>query len=330
MTFITNSAWKEFSKLKATNDFERKGILCGIEKKHVLVKGRDGEPILFLNSEPRRHPRAPVRLMNVIGEFDRKYGLNTEGNSEQIAGFFTTFRCIPDALELHPYFVEMMVAIAAVQPAQLTEGQVDAVVNSLVELFKPGNSAGQSTVAGLWGELLVIAASAKPAAFVNAWHLDTNDTFDFAFSERRVEVKATEKQTREHEFSLRQVSENREDDYVASILLKRSAAGESILTLAEQVAAILDDAGRTKLWTLVFRTLGEDASLTNDVRYDTQFAKDNLRFISCNKVPTPILSEEDRQFISHVRYRANIESVVQNFGIKSLDPSGYTQVNKSL
>lgn len=326
MKLTTNSAWQEFATLKAANDFEGKGVPCGGENQHLLVKGREGEPILFLKSEPRRHPRAPIRLMNVIGEFDRKYSLNSEGEVETVNSYFTTFRCVPDAVDLHPYFVEMMVAIAAVQPAQLSEGQVDNVVSSLVELFKPGAAAGQSTVAGLWGELLVIDASDDTTAFVCAWHLDTNDSFDFAFSDRRIEVKATEKQIREHEFSLGQVTESRDGDYVASVQLKKSAAGVSALELAKQVAATLDYAGRAKLWGLVFRTLGEDATLTNDVKYDIQFARDNLRFIPSSKVPAPMLNEEGRRFISHVRYRANIESITQEFGVRALTPALCTGV----
>lgn len=318
MTSIANSVWENFCELKAANEFEGNGIPCGDKKQHLFVKGKDGEPVLFLKSEPRLHPRAPIRLMNVVGEFDRKYSLNSVGGAEAVTSFFTTFRCVPEAADLHPYFVEMMVAIAAVQPASLSEKEVDNVVASLVELFRPGSAAGQSTVAGLWGELLVIAVSTDASAFINGWHIDATDTFDFAFSDRRIEVKSSEKQTRVHEFSLGQVAERREGDYVASVLLKRSAAGVSTLELAEQVAANLDDGGRAKLWGLVFRILGEDATLTNDVRYDIKFAKDNLRFIPSNNVPAPFIDEEGRRFISHVRYQAQMESIAQNFGLIEL------------
>ena len=121
MTSIANSVWENFCELKAANEFEGNGIPCGDKKQHLFVKGKDGEPVLFLKSEPRLHPRAPIRLMNVVGEFDRKYSLNSVGGAEAVTSFFTTFRCVPEAADLHPYFVEMMVAIAAVQPASLSE-----------------------------------------------------------------------------------------------------------------------------------------------------------------------------------------------------------------
>jgi Putative PD-(D/E)XK family member, (DUF4420) len=318
MTLTTTSAWEQFCELKAANEFEGKGVPCGDKKHHLLVKGKDGEPILFLKSEPRHQPRAPIRLMNVIGEFDRKYSLTSECVAEAAVCSFTTFRCLPEAVDLHPYFVEMMVATAAVQPASLSERQVDNVVASLMELFRPGTAVGHSTVAGLWGELLVIASSADAAEYVQGWHVDPTDSFDFAFSEYRIEVKSSEKQIREHEFSLGQVSERRDGDYVASVLLKRSAAGASTLEFAEQIAVTLDDAGRAKLWGLVFRILGEDATMTNDVRYDIKFGKDNLRFIESNKIPAPVVNEKERRYISHVRYRANIESIVQDCGLIDL------------
>ena len=318
MNLTTTSSWRQFSDLIATNDGEQKGLPCGMARQHLLVKGKDGEPILFLNSEPRRHPRAPVRLMNVVGEFDRRYSLNSETDQDSVVGCFTTFRCVPEAVELHPYFVEMMVAIADLQPAPLSEAEVDKVVDSLVELFKTGSPPAHSTIAGLWGELLIIAMSSNPDSFVAAWHTDTSDSFDFAFSDRRIEVKSSEKQCREHEFSLGQVFEQRDGDFVASILLKRSAAGLSVLGLAEQVAKTLDDSHRIKFWGLVFRTLGDDSLLTEDVRYDFEYAKDMLRFVHSRCIPAPVVGPTGLKVITHVRYRANIESVVQEAGMLEL------------
>lgn len=313
---------EQFDALNPVEGSLSLGIPCGPDEQHLLVKNPAGEPLLLLRSTPRRQPRAPIRLKNVVVEFERRYGYSLDDyeatDAVEVADCFTAIRCLADASTLYSYFVEMMSATAAGLPAPLSEAQVDNVVTNLLELFKSGNAAGQSTVAGLWGELLVISVSADTTAIVKAWHLDTSDSFDFALSERRIEVKSSEKQMREHEFSLGQVSERRDGDYIASVLLKRSAAGVSTLELAEQIAARLDDASRAKFWGLVFHTLGDDAALTNDTKYDLKFSKDSLRFIPSNRVPCPTLDEEGRRLISHVHFRANIESIVQDFGIVKL------------
>lgn len=78
----------------------------------------------------------------------------------------------------------------------------------------------------------------SPEKFVDAWHLRATDGFDFAFPDKRIEVKATERPSREHDFSLKQVRSGRETDFVASITLARSSAGLSALDLGRLIAEI--------------------------------------------------------------------------------------------
>ena len=82
----------------------------------------------------------------------------------------------------------------------------------------------------------------SPEKFVDAWHLRATDGFDFAFPDKRIEVKATERPSREHDFSLKQVRSGRETDFVASITLARSSAGLSALDLGRLIAERLDAA----------------------------------------------------------------------------------------
>ncbi len=275
--------------------------------------------MVLLRSSLRNQPRSPIRLKNVTVEFDKRFGYDMgEDGDGEVADYFTAVQCLGATEELFPYFVEMMVAMADSLSAPLAEAEVDKTVASLVELFKQAKGPKQSTIAGLWGELLVISAAPEPSAYVKAWHLEPSDTFDFAFDSHRVEVKATEKQLREHEFSLGQVGESREGDFVASVLLKRSAAGLSIRELAERIHLRLNPEDGAKFWSLIFQSLEEDALLTDDVRYDLIYSKSNLRFVSSSYVPRPRIEGDGLGIISHVRFRVNIGKIAEDMGFTSI------------
>jgi hypothetical protein len=167
----------------------------------------------------------------------------------------------------------------------------------------------KTTVVGLWGELLIIHAAKNPADFINAWHTAGTDTYDFAFSDARLEVKATERSVREHDFALAQVRGGDPGDTVASLLLSRSAAGISVLGLANAIAKRVPPVAQQKLWTLVLAELGQDAEAADEQTFDPEAALDNLRLIPAAQVPAPQINGDDRAFISHVRFRANIAAV---------------------
>lgn len=279
------------------------------------MKGEKGEPVLFLSSTARPHPRAPVRLRNVIAEFDRKYAYQVNGQTE-LATTFTTLRCVSEAAHLHPFFVELAVATAGAQPSILSEHQVDELISNLIDLFRPGGLPKQSTVAGLWGELVVLSVVNDPCSWVAAWHQETTDTFDFCFSDKRIEVKTTEKTLREHEFSREQVSSAQPTDFVASVQLKRSTAGLSVAELANVISSRLTEDSRYKFWKLVYATLGEDSILADDIRFDLKLAQGSVLLIPCARLPQIQVPTQYSALVSHVRYRANIESIAQEFGVK--------------
>lgn len=315
MSTSPSSAWAAFCSLASSTSSTGKGLPCGADGKHFLVKGAGGEPILFLCSMARQHPRAPIRLRNVIGEFDRKYAYQLNEQAE-LAGVFTTLRCVPEAAHLHPFFVELAVATANAQPAALSEQQVDELVSNLIDLFSPGRGPKQSTVAGLWGELAVLSVADDPNSWVNAWHQETTDTFDFCFTDKRIEVKTTEKALREHEFSGEQITGATANDFVASVQLKRSAAGHTALELASEISLRLEEKSRAKFWALVYATLGEDSISADDFRYDLKLAQGSALLVPSSKLPQLQIPAQHAAFVSHIRYRVNIEPISREFGIK--------------
>lgn len=275
----------------------------------MLVRGDRGEPALLLATETRAFPRADIRLKHVGVQFDRRFEIANGDDGSTEVGNFCKFICDPSGLHLHQYFVELMAATASTHPGVLSAQATDEVVDVLLELFRKLSLPADHSVTGLWGELLLMHLAASPGKFVDAWHLRTTDGFDFAFPDKRIEVKTTERLSREHDFSLKQARSGRETDFVASITLASSAAGLSALDLARLIAERLDVAQQAKLWRLVLETLGEDVDVDGGQRFDAKSASDGLVFVHASDVPAPEVSVSAAAFVTEVRFRSNINAL---------------------
>lgn len=302
--------WVAFEALtNSGNDSAISAVRCGGAKQHLLIKGVYGEPILLLATEPRKMPRAPVRLKHVSVGFELLFEVTDTASGEVTSGSYCKFICEPTSVSLHPYFVEVLAATASIHGATLSQLDADEAVDAMLALFRQLDGPAKTTVVGLWGELLIIHAAKNASDFINAWHIAGTDTYDFAFSDARLEVKATERSVREHDFSLEQVRGGRTADSVASLLLSRSAAGISVLGLANAIAQRVPPIQQQKLWTLVLAELGQDAEAADEQTFDPEAARNNLRIISAARVPAPQIDGDDKAFISNVRFRANIARV---------------------
>lgn len=304
------SLWAQFQDLKPSEETGAvEAIRCGADNQHLLVCGAHSEPVLLLSTEPRVSLRSDIRLKHVGVQFDRKFEIANGDSGACEIGNFCKFFCDPSSPHLHQYFVELMVASANAHSGVLSDGMTDDVVNALLELFRKLSLPTDRSITGLWGELLLIHLAASPGTFIDAWHLRETDGFDFAFSDGRIEVKATERPTREHEFSLAQVRSERPNDVVASVTLSRSSAGLSTLDLARLIAERLTSTQQGKLWSLVLETLGDDAEADVEQRFDVKNASDALTFVRATDIPAPEISASAAPFVTDVRFRSNINAL---------------------
>lgn len=302
--------WGAFEALTNSGDASAiSAVRCGGAKQHLLIKGVYGEPILLLATEPRKMPRAPVRLKHVSVGFELLFEVTDTASGEVTSGTYCKFICEPTSVSLHPYFVEVLAATASIHGTTLSQLDADEAVDAMLELFRQLDGPAKTTIVGLWGELLIIHAAKNATDFINAWHIAGTDTYDFAFSDARLEVKATERSVREHDFALEQVRGGRTGDWVASLLLSRSAAGISVLGLANAIAQRVPPIQQQKLWTLVLAELGQDAEAADEQTFDPEATRNNLRIIPAAQVPAPQIDGDDKAFISNVRFRANIALV---------------------
>jgi len=308
---VTSDVWAKFTSLAPSGEAGAGAAFPCANSGHLIVKGGQGEPTLLLATQQRRSPRAPIHLKHVEISFDRRFEVVADGASATQHYLFCKVRCVPDVPHLFPHFVELMAATAAANPTHLSQDQVDSLIEALLDLFRKLATPLPKVVSGLWAELLVISQASDPGAFVDAWHLESTDLFDFAFPNLRLEVKSSTLPARQHEFSLRQLSTDGVPTFIASVLLTRSASGSSVLDLAREISERLTDAQREKIWRHVLQALGPDAESVQGQLFDRDLARKSLALVNAQAVPTVHVPEEHLACIGQVRFVADITLVCQ-------------------
>jgi len=210
--------------------------------------------------------------------------------------------------------VDILIAATATGHEPASESKVDECVNAVLDLFRRFSVPPRTTVVGLWGELAVILASKKINVFVEARHNHLCETFDFCLGGVRLEVKTSEKKIRQHDFSLQQVQSPRNDDFVVSILLNRSASGVSVFDLTDKICENLSLSHREKVICNVLETLGEDAEMAEADRFDLSSAWQSLCFLPSALVPSPSVSSQFANVITNVRFQTDISEACRLFG----------------
>jgi hypothetical protein len=277
---------------------------------HYLAKGGAGEPVLLLRAQKRRVPRIPLGLRHVQVEFEVECAV---GDGEAADGFVTaTFcraACDPTAPGLHALFIYALAGAVEGLPPNLTPGEVDGFFEDAVELFRSFSAPAKSSVLGLWGELLVIAASPGRDALVTGWHVTPEQSFDFAFPGANLEVKTTARQNRQHDFSLVQLRGGHLPTFVASIVVEQSDTGENVFELATAIQDNLTTINRAKLWRLVAQSVGNEADGAGDIKYLRTAALNSLRFYNAAALPAPEVSGTAALCISAVRFSLDLERI---------------------
>jgi len=196
-------------------------------------------------------------------------------------------------------------ALLTALPEAPSATDVERVVRQFVELMSALSVPSPRTVAGLWAELWLMSVASDPVAAVTAWHGMATDRFDFAFPGYFVEVKATEREERSHEFSYEQLRGSDLPVSVASLRLRRIQNGKSISDLVAALQEALNPEMRMKLIRNVFGAVGSAVSEASEMRFDEAFAEANLCVVAADKVPTVVIPGGSP--ISAVRFRVNFD-----------------------
>lgn len=173
-----------------------------------------------------------------------------------------------------------------------------------------------STITGLLGELLIIAASIDPNLAVDYWHSNTDDKFDFSGTNFRLEVKSTVSVFRNHHFSSYQIPGNVPDKtYVASAQIVRVEVGSKLLDLISLISNRLDMEHVEKVLEVVRKTLKVPLELLTDYQFDLSASIDGIKLIKAADIPspTPALGVISMEWLAEIDQSSGMVSFYEDF-----------------
>lgn len=269
-----------------------------------VTLGPQQQPVLLLycaSSAVLRRP--PIRLQHLTVEFGVRFRVRAPAGI--VEDDFVVVSLRGDDFGLAEAFCLAADALVAALPEAPSASDIEKVVREFIEVLSALSLPSSRAVAGLWAELWLMSVAPEPQTAIMAWHSNPRDRFDFSFATHFVEVKATEREERKHDFSYEQLRQTEVPVNVASLRLRRAQSGKSVTDLLAILQEGLSAELRSKLVKNVFAAIGSAVSEASEIRFDAGFAESNLRVISADRVPVPTVPEGSP--ISAVRFRVDFE-----------------------
>lgn len=191
----------------------------------------------------------------------------------------------------------------------LDAGNLAAAVMSLKSYLSDGNSSRKNTImtqVGLLGELAFISACADMSKAVQAWHHESNDTYDFAFGSSRLEIKTTLRPNRRHWLKYSQFGPSRHVGLkLASVYTGIVGEGANLPTIIDHLSSSLDQNSKAQF----LEKLSDYDWKTFDLKFDFESAKEFIRFYDSENIPFPKL---DAPEIVDVSWIVDLEQIPQS------------------
>lgn len=278
-------------------------VAPGREHDYVSL-GAQQQPVLLLScASATSLKRPPISLQHLTVEFGTRFRVRAPAGV--VEGDFVVVALRGDDIGFAEAFCLAADALVAALPEAPSASDIEKVIREFVEVLSALSLPSSRAVAGLWAELWLISVASDPHAAVAAWHRDPTDRFDFSFTGHFVEVKATEREERSHDFSYEQLRRSETPIKVASLRLRRAQSGKSVADLVATLQNGLSAELRTRLVKNLFSAIGSAVSAASEIRFDEAFAESNLRTIAADRVPVVVIP--DGSPISAVRFRVNLD-----------------------
>lgn len=247
--------------------------------------GRGADGAVALLTPPDSHPDPPTRLRTLHLDPRVRVRIEKAGRTaEADHGLVQLFLEDDDLLEP---FLGVAAAIIRLLGPTPGPGEVSAALRRLVKIFDPAQLP-RGSVLGLWAELLLVVSSSDVPAMVDAWHAHVDARFDFSAEGSRLEVKATTKDERVHQFNLRQLKPVVGlEVVVASVMTTETGAGTPIGDLVTRLEHRLakDVHRQMKVHQQVADTLGSDWTRHLGRKFDLRQASESLALLDPADVP---------------------------------------------
>lgn len=277
-------------------------------RRDFLAKSDDGAPVFLLHDSSKAKYVPEISFRHLSAQFHATCRVAVEG--EVLQDQFCLLSCDGASPELFELFIRCVAAAVEGIPSNAGTRELEVCIGQLRDLFRALAAPSSRELPGLWAELFVILRSDNIANALRLWHSDQFDRFDFSSETLCLEVKATVRGTRVHEFALAQLEPPAEGvGVVASLLLQPLSGGLGVLDLARRIEeAVLGDARlKLKLWQNVAAALGADFSASLDRQFDMSFADKNLAVYSMVDIPRPETPADPR--VTGLRFIVELATV---------------------
>lgn len=273
---------------------------------HYLGLSHDGFPCLMIAAAAASvGAHRPLRLQGLSIQYCVPCRL-VVGQGEIELTLSTMLCTTADMMERRYflYLADLMLRILGPAPAL---PDVVSAAEHLARMFQALAQPARRPLTGVIGELLLISTSAAPIKATMAWRNSSDEAFDFATGNLRVEVKATQGRARVHHLSYEQSNPPRGTVVVlVSMFVESSGGGQSVGELLREIEARL--AGRQdalmRLREVFADTIGSAVIAALDERFDRHLAEGSVQLFDMAEVPA--VRGPLPQGISQVRFRADL------------------------
>ncbi|MHB1701039.1 MAG: PD-(D/E)XK motif protein [Acidobacteriaceae bacterium] len=293
---------------KGAGSEEFKAISLSENRRDFLAKAEDGAPVFLLHDSSTAKYVPEINFRHLSAQFHVTCRVMVE--TQAMEGQFCLVSCDGATPELFELFIRCVAAAVEGIPSNAGTRELEACIVQLRDLFHALAAPSSRELVGLWAELYVIFRCGRCADALRMWHSDQFDRFDFSSNALCLEVKATVRTTRAHEFALEQLEPPAEGvGLVASLLLQPLTGGLGVLDLARRIedTALSEAKLRLKLWQNVAAALGADFSAGLDRQFDTSFAERNLAVYSMADIPRPERPTDSR--VTGLRFIVELATV---------------------
>lgn len=159
------------------------------------------------------------------------------------------------------------------------DGELQVLIDGLVELLRPQHKDSKTSAVGLWGELFTILRCVDANVLISSWHAISSARHDFSKDGLNIEVK-TSTRGRRHNFSATQLLADQNDHtLVVSILTEEDELGSSISELVERILCLdgVTAENRMHLQNMSRQSLGRTWGVGSRIKFSSKLASTSRR-----------------------------------------------------
>lgn len=309
MSLIQN--YKSLSKPKEKNNYIYNTKNIQSSKNHFIgINGLGHIAILFSTKSPKGKEE---NIQNLQLNHSIKATIKFNGN--KTIKKFSILKCTSKDERLKEIFLSSLSDVVKNIKEDISEKEIYEKTKNLIELYRKISQNKNNDLVGFWGELFIIHKLRSTDLLVEAWHPETNDTFDFYLKNQALEIKTTTLNDRKHQFSYEQLNTRNKKIIIASIMIRKSRTGKNLLKLKNSILKKLKKkTNKEKVQEMYDVMTGlKSKKELDEISFSYEYSKDNLSFYDALNIPR--IREIPMNGIKSIKYESNLNSSkeIKNF-----------------